>query len=154
MDNPRRGTWCAALVASGMLAGCAPGRMPTAGTNPQTAQEPIPRLTAFHDKANAVRVNRFRKPWRDEQALALREMVAECDRLLAETKSWDSRATLTASGPAQSDAIRGDVRALRSSLADLRAAADHGDLNSANTAYANAVAAYSRIQSGLGETRP
>lgn len=145
-------TWCATWLAGALLAGCAPGGTSTAGTNPRTAEEPIPRLTALHDKANAVHVNRFRKPYRDEQALALRQMAAECDRLLAETKSWDSSATLTASGPAQPNAIRADVRAFRSSLTDLRAAAGHGNLYSANTAYSDAVAAYSRLRSDLSDS--
>ncbi|MGB9624482.1 MAG: hypothetical protein ACPMAQ_06420 [Phycisphaerae bacterium] len=149
-----RRIWCGAWLAGALLAGCAPGGMSTAGTNPRTAEEAIPRLTALHDKANAVHVNRFRKPYRDEQALALRQMAAECDRLLAETKSWDSSAALTASGPAESNAVRSDVRAFRSSLTDLRAAAGHGDLHSTNTAYSDALAAYSRLRSGLSDSHP
>lgn len=142
--------WCIACVGGIVLTGCASA--PAAG--PRRQEDQIPRLTALYDKANEVHVNRFRKPYRDERGRVLRDMSAECDRLLAETKSWDSSARLTAAGPEKRNEIRANVTAFRSSLEGLRAAADKADLDSVDAAYSSTLAAYSRIQKELDTTAP
>ena len=146
--------WLIACVGGVLLVGCASTQTPRAGAAPETTAGQIPRLTTLYAKANEVHVNRFRKPYRDERVRVLGEMASECDRLLAETKSWDNSATLTAASPAERNAVRTDIETFRSSLEGLRTAAKKADMPSVDSAYTDALAAYARIQKGLGVTAP
>ena len=146
--------WFFAALGSLLLAGCASTQATRAGAAPEAGTESIPRLTALYNKANDVHVNRFRKPYRDERVRVLHDMSTECERLLAETKTWDSSARLTAAGPAKRDEIRSNVASFRSSLEELRSAADKADLHGVDAAYSDALTAYARIQRGLATSAP
>lgn len=149
--NPRGPITClCAVFAAAMMLGCA--SPPRAASESATAE--IPRVTALYEKATQVHVHRFRKPLRDAQARAMRNLADECDKLLADTDSWDRSAQLTAAGEAERNAARADIHALRSSLEGMRSAAEKRDVRSLDTAYAGAAAAYARIREKLDTPRP
>ncbi len=141
--------WLLACAAGAVLAGCASPQ-----PRGEAAGDQIPRVSALYAKATEVHVHRFRKPHMDRQARMLQSLAEECDRMIAETQTWESSARLTAAGDAERNAVRGDIQALRSSLAGLRDAAQSRDLGAAGSAHSGALAAYGRIRNRVDVTQP
>jgi hypothetical protein len=139
--------WLLGGAAGLALVGCAAQR-PVARPSPGDFTQ-IPRISALYAKATQVHVHRFRKPYVDEQARMLRSLAAECDKVLAETQSWEGSARLTAAGSTEKAAIQGDIEALRTSLVGLRDAASAQDVDLARLSHLQALYAYNRVREQL-----
>ncbi len=137
----------ASLAALALAAGCQTSG-PSVGTNA------MPQITRLYQKASAPKVHRFRKPVRDEHARICRLLASECARLIADVGTWESSGELTATDTAGQDALRTDIRTLRSSLEQLRHAATVGNANAMRSAHSSATSSYTRIGHHMELPRP
>jgi hypothetical protein len=133
------------LVSAGA---CAPGARsgpPTAGVAPDR----IPRITALYEQATARPVHPFRKPVRDEQARARRELQAECQRWLTDLRAEAVPTALTGQGGEKPIMPAADTSALQFSLEQLSSTAGHADPAAMRAAHNQALAAYRHVEGGL-----
>ena len=142
MRTSRPYRWLAALAAGVFITGCA-STGPVADDTKAGIQQ-IPRISKLCAKATArPATHRFRKPLRDERARLLRQLSAECDRMIANLHTQDvSAEALTGTTPGQQQALDSNARSLQSSLAELATAARRGDNRAMETAHSAALAAY------------
>lgn len=133
------------------MAGCA---APQPAADVETGVARIPRVSDLYAKATRVHVHRFRKPYVDERARVFQLLAKECDKLLAETQTWEHSARLTAAGTSEQSEVQDDIRALRSSLEGLRDAASTQDIDRARISHLQALYAYSKVRRQLDATGP
>lgn len=131
--------WVSASLAGIMLVGC---QTPEESAGVQQ----IPQITKLCKKATAgPAVHRFRRPLRDKQDRILRQLSAECDRLIADVRTWEGSAQLTAVNAQQQGAVRVDIQSLQTALEGLRDAALAGNMHSLRSTHDQAASAYVRI---------
>ena len=124
--------------------GCAPATQegPAASVGPDR----IPRITALYEHPSARPVHPFRKPARDEQNRARRELQAECQRWLADLRAEAVPTALTGADGAKSISPAADMSSLQFSLEQLSSAAGTGDPAALRAAHARALAAYRQLE--------
>jgi hypothetical protein len=131
------------LSAAVLLTGCAAdNRQPAL-----TAATPVelPGTADYYAQATAHPRRAVRKPIRDEQAYARRELAKSADMLLAQSKTWDSEARLVALNDNERTARREAVDRFRAALAGLKAAAEKSDIPALQAEYAAATASYRQL---------
>ncbi len=127
---------CMSLVGVIVLSAC---RAPQPGATTQG----IPKITKLYKQATTVNVHRFRKPLRDRQARALRQITVECDRMLADMRGEGvSAEALTGSVPSESDTAVTQTASFEKAIEELGAAARSGDVRAMRSAHSAAMAAY------------
>lgn len=138
-----------AVIGLGLLlsSGCAPaaGR----DTVARTAPDRLPRITALYEQATARPVHPFRKPVRDQQARARRELQAECQRWLADLQAEVTPTALTGTDTPERVVPSADVTALRFSLEQLSSSAGAADTSAMRMAHTQALAAFQRAERDL-----
>lgn len=132
----------AALVGSLLLtAGCAQQTT----TPAVAAADELPGVAAYYRAATDHHVRPYRKTYRDQREVALRNLASATDRLLAESATWDSDARLISLAEPERDARRTAVEDFRTSLRELQSAANKNDLAALKTNYARASKAYRTV---------
>lgn len=118
-----------------------------------TAADELPGVAAYYRAATDHHVRPFRKTYRDQRVVALRNLASATDRLLAESATWDSDARLISLAEPERDARRTAVEDFRTSLRELHAAAGKNDLAAVRANYARASKAY-RAVAIVADERP
>jgi hypothetical protein len=126
-----------------LLAGCAADNQKPTLARAVPAQ--LPGITNHYEQATAHPRRAVRKPIRDQQAYALRELARSTDTLLGQTKDWDSDTRLVALNDTQRKARDEAVDSFRSSLQGLKAAAEKSDIGALQAQYSRAIASYRQV---------
>jgi len=133
------------LCPSAFLAGCAAdNQQPTARPSAHTE---LPGVSYYYAQATAHPRRAVRKPVHDHQAYALRELAKSADALLAQSRQWDSDARLVSLNDTQRGTRSAAVESFRTSLEELKAAAEKSDIAALHTQYARAAESYREISS-------
>jgi hypothetical protein len=136
------------LSAAVLLTGCAADNRQSA----LTAATPVelPGTADYYAQATAHPRRAVRKPIRDEQAYARRELAKSADVLLAQSKTWDSEARLVSLNDSERSARREADDRFRAALEGLKAAAEKSDIPAMQAKYAAATASYRQLVSLVG----
>ncbi len=134
---------CPLLALLVIIVGCQPSE--------QTAQvQQMSKISVLVEKATAPPpVHRFRKPVRDAHNRVLRQLAAECDRMIADMGSSRATATaLTGSPQQQESGTKASVanERLLDALSRLSTAASAGNVSDIRASHADVVAAANRVQ--------
>lgn len=119
-------------------------------TSLQTSSADLPQLDRLYAKATQPTRRMVRKPVRDEQQRAMRELGRQADVLLAQSADWDSGPRLVSLEEPKQNEVRSAVEDFRASLTGLRQAAATSDVRELRTRYAAAKANYRRIVERTG----
>ncbi|MBK9126887.1 MAG: hypothetical protein IPM13_03705 [Phycisphaerales bacterium] len=136
------------LLGALVLAGCAAqSAAPTAAL-----ADELPGISAYYNKATEHHIRSVRKPYRDQQRVAMRELARATDAVLAEARTWDSDARLVALAEPERDAQRAGVAEFRDALERLKAAAARSDVTGVEGSYARAIQSYRQISARVEAT--